>query len=88
MPLLLDLPNEIMIFIIDLVHVADIESFSSCNKRIRWLSKEVLIGHGLMKTQYGDLDFGRFNGHSVTRPSRGDLRTPHAIFFLRDMIKN
>lgn len=39
---LIDLPNDIVMSIIDLVHVEDIISLSSCHKRIRLLSVGVL----------------------------------------------
>ena len=86
MPSLLDLPNEIVILIANVVHAAEIESFSSCNKRIHWLSEEALKKHKRMKAQYGELDFGGCAPWLWT--SRRQGRRPNPIFFLRNILND
>ncbi|CAF9942452.1 hypothetical protein IMSHALPRED_003689 [Imshaugia aleurites] len=49
---LLDLPNELLLDVIDDVCVEDIEAFTSCNKRIHSLSEDILQRHRAMKKKY------------------------------------
>ena len=52
---LLDLPNELLLDIISAIRVDDIEAFTSCNKLIRALSRDVLHRHGEMKKKYSTI---------------------------------
>ncbi|KAM0798091.1 hypothetical protein BDR22DRAFT_401355 [Usnea florida] len=52
---LLDLPNELLQDIIHVVHVDDIEAFTSCNKLIHALSRDVLQRHREMKMKYSTI---------------------------------
>ena len=49
---LLDLPNELLLDIINVVAVEDTEAFTSCNKRIYALSHDVLQKYRAMKMKY------------------------------------
>ena len=49
---LLDLPNELLLDIINVVPVGDIEAFTSCNKRIHALSYDVLQKYKKMKVKW------------------------------------
>ena len=80
MPSLLDFPNEIVLQIINVVHVEDVCSFSLCNQRINFLSKEALEKHRLMRREYGELDFGTHFG---------DLdRVPDVVSFLTSLVEH
>lgn len=66
---LLDLPNEIVIPIIDFVYAEDNEdivSFSSCSKRLRLLSEYLVKKHKEMRVQYRELEIGTFREGSTT----------------------
>ena len=52
---LLDLPNELLLDIINVVRVDDIEAFTSCSKLIRALSHDVLQKHREMKMKYSTI---------------------------------
>lgn len=52
---LLDLPNELLLDVISVVRVDDIEAFTSCNKRLRALSHDVLQEHREMKMKYSTI---------------------------------
>ena len=52
---LLDLPNELLQDIIGVVHVDDIEAFTSCNRLIHTLSHDVLQRHREMKMKYSTI---------------------------------
>lgn len=61
---LLDLPNEILIPIVDLVYAEDTEdivSLSSCNKHLRLWSEKLAKKHKEMREQYKDLEIGTFS---------------------------
>lgn len=79
MPQLLDLPNEILLQIIAPTNVEDIESFSSCNKRIRLLFGPVLQLHMERKIKYSKTELGC---------SQTQTRFPHAIMLLRDVLES
>ena len=49
---LLHLPNELLLGIIDVVHVEDTEAFTACNKRTHSLSQDVLQKYRAMKRKY------------------------------------
>lgn len=52
---LLDLANELLLGIITVVRVEDIESFTSCNKRLYILSGGILKKHRAMKKKYSTI---------------------------------
>ena len=52
---LLDLPNELLLDIINVIRVDDIEAFASCTQRIRALSHDVLQKHREMKMKYSTI---------------------------------
>ena len=52
---LLDLPNELLLDIISVIRVDDIEAFTSCNKIIRALSRDVFKRHREMKMKYSTI---------------------------------
>ena len=52
---LLDLPNELLQDIINVVHVDDLEAFTSCNKFIHALSRDVLQRHREMRMKYSTI---------------------------------
>ena len=79
MPKLLDLANETLLQIISHTQVEDIESFSSCNKHMRWLFGSVLQLHMERKKKYSKIKFGRAYSHE---------RSPHAVTLLRDVLEN
>ena len=58
MPQLLELANEILLQIIEYTEVEDIDSFSSCNKRIRLLFEPMLQLHMEKKKKYSRIIVG------------------------------
>ena len=81
---LLDLPNELLLDVINDVCVEDIEAFTSCNKRIHSLSKDILQRHKAMKKKYSKLRLTSF-----TNTANLDLsRRVHPIFWLQEIMLN
>lgn len=79
MPQLLDAPNEILLQIIAYTDIEDIESFSSCNKRIRLLFGPVLRLHVERKTKHSKTEIGL---------QQSQIRPRHAVFLLRDVLES
>lgn len=89
MPGLLDLPNEVLLQIIGNTNVEDIESFSSCNKRIRSLFEPALQLHMKRKIKYSKTELGcsqtQINPHAVTL-LRDVLESPAIALYPRNVV--
>lgn len=75
---LLDLPNELLQDIISIIRVDDIEAFTSCNKLIRALSRDVLQRHREMKMKYSTI---RCTSQSISYDSMDVRLGVHALLY-------
>ena len=55
---LMQLPNELILRVIDYVHPADIEALGLCSKKIRTLAKDALDRHEQLKKKYNSITLG------------------------------
>ena len=83
----LELPNELVVLIIQLLNPRDFESFRSTNRRIEGLSRSFLGEHQYMKREfsifengrrpYGPQDYGRMAGLTTSILNEPQIRALH-----------
>ena len=82
---LLDLPDELLLDILDVIRVEDIEAFTSCNKRIHSLSEDALQKHRAMKKKYSEIKLISWGEGTLTVDV---CLSDHPVFWLHEILQD
>ncbi len=85
---MLNIPNELTLRIISLIHPSDLEAFAIINKSVYALAKDALRRHLAFKKRYSYIRFGYLeDDDSVVQSQRSD-DSNHALLLLASILEN
>lgn len=88
MATLLDVPNELILRIINLIHPSDLEAFAVSNKSIHALSEDALRRHRAFKKRYSLLRFGFLEDDVDVVQYERSNDSNHALLLLATILEN
>lgn len=88
MSTILDIPNELTLRIISMIHPSDLEAFAIINKSVHALAKDALRRHLAFKKRYSYLRFGFLEDEYGIVQAQRSNDSNHALLLLASILEN